>query len=59
MKNRFVADGIIVMYNIEKQEKRVRAIEVLKMRGTDHAREVAPLRMTPGGIDVFEGEKVY
>jgi len=55
----FVADGIIVLYNIEKAEKRVRAIEVLKMRGTDHAREVAPLRITPDGIEVFEGEKVY
>ena len=55
----FVADGIIVLYNLEKAEKRVRAIEVLKMRGTDHAREIAPIKFSPDGIEVFEGEKVY
>jgi len=55
----FVADGIIVLYNLEKAEKRVRAIEVLKMRGTDHAREIAPIKFGPDGIEVFEGEKVY
>jgi len=55
----FVADGIIILYNLEKAEKRVRAIEILKMRGTDHARELAPMKFSPNGIEVFEGEKVY
>jgi KaiC/GvpD/RAD55 family RecA-like ATPase len=55
----FVTDGIIVLYNLEKAEKRVRAIEVLKMRGTDHARELAPMRFGSNGVEVFEGEKVY
>lgn len=55
----FVSDGIIVLYNLEKEEKRVRALEIIKMRGTDHAREVAPLRMGPDGMEIFEGEKVY
>jgi len=55
----FVADGIIVLYNLEKAEKRVRALEIIKMRGTDHAREIAPIKFGPDGIEVFEGEKVY
>jgi len=55
----FVADGIIFLYNLEKAEKRIRAIEILKMRGTDHAREVAPMKFGPNGIEVYEGEKVY
>jgi len=55
----FVADGIIVLYNLEKEEKRVRALEIIKMRGTDHARGIAPLRMGPNGMEIFEGEKVY
>ena len=55
----FVVDGIIILYNLEKAEKRIRAIEILKMRGTDHAREIAPIKFGQDGIEVYEGEKVY
>ncbi len=55
----FVADGAVLLYNIPREEKRVRAVEVLKMRGTDHARNIAPLKFTPNGIAVYPEEKVY
>ncbi|MEM4389419.1 MAG: ATPase domain-containing protein [Candidatus Micrarchaeia archaeon] len=55
----FVADGVIIMYNLERGEKRLRALEVLKMRGTDHVRDLVPMKFTPNGIEVYVGEKVY
>jgi len=55
----FVADGIINLYNLERNEKRVRALEILKMRGTYYIEEVVPFKITSDGIEVFVGEKVY
>jgi KaiC/GvpD/RAD55 family RecA-like ATPase len=55
----FVADGLIMLYNLPQQEKRLSAIEVLKMRKTAHSRSLTPLKITPGGISIYVGEKVY
>ena len=55
----FVADGVIILYNLERGEKRVRALEIIKMRGTDHSRDLVPMKFTPSGIEVYMGEKVY
>ena len=55
----FVGDGLIVLYNLQQQEKRLSAMEILKMRKTSHSRALTPLKITPGGIDVYVGEKVY
>jgi len=55
----FVADGVIALYKLEKKEKRVRALEIVKMRGTAHSTDLVPIEITPDGIKVYEGEKVY
>lgn len=55
----FIADGIINLYNLERGEKRIRALEILKMRGTGYIEEVVPFKITSKGIEVFVGEKVY
>ena len=55
----FVADGVIILYNLEREEKRVRAMEVLKMRGTDHVQDLVPMKITNDGIKIYVGEKVY
>ncbi len=55
----FVMDGIINLYNLGKAEQRVKAVEVYKMRGTNHRREKIPFKVTPNGIKVFVGEKVF
>lgn len=55
----FVLDGIINLYNLGKAEQRIKALEVYKMRGTDHKREKIPFKLTPEGIKVFVGEKVF
>ncbi len=55
----FVMDGIINVYTLDRGDHRVRALEILKMRGTDHSRDLVPLKVTPQGIKVYLGEKVF
>ncbi|MEW6748267.1 MAG: ATPase domain-containing protein [Candidatus Micrarchaeota archaeon] len=55
----FVMDGIINLYNLDREDRRVRAMEVFKMRGTDHSRDLVPFKVTPSGIKVYVGEKVF
>lgn len=55
----FVMDGIINLYNLDREGTRIRALEILKMRGTDHARDLVPFKVTPAGIKVYVGEKVF
>ncbi|MEW6528407.1 MAG: ATPase domain-containing protein [Candidatus Micrarchaeota archaeon] len=55
----FVMDGIINLYNHEQGERRVRALEIFKMRGTDHSRELVPFKVLPDGIKIYVGEHVF
>jgi KaiC/GvpD/RAD55 family RecA-like ATPase len=55
----FVMDGIINLYNMDREDRRVRALEVFKMRGTDHSRDLVPFKVTPSGVKVYVGEKVF
>jgi len=55
----FIADGIILLHCLEKKEKKIRAIEVLKMRRTDHSMDLVPIILGEKGIEVLIGEKVY
>jgi KaiC/GvpD/RAD55 family RecA-like ATPase len=55
----FVMDGIINLYNLEREDRRVRALEIFKMRGTDHSRDLVPFKVTPSGIKVYVGEKIF
>ena len=55
----FVMDGIISLYNLDREGTRIRALEIMKMRGTDHARDLVPFKVTPSGIKVYVGEKVF
>jgi len=55
----FVVDGVIILYSVQRKEKRIRALEILKMRGTNHAKDLVPFKITSNGIVVYKGEKVY
>jgi len=55
----FVMDGIINLYNMDREDRRIRALEIMKMRGTDHSRDLVPFKVTPSGIKVYVGEKVF
>ena len=55
----FVADGVIVLHCLERKEKKIRAIEVLKMRRTKHSMDLIPMIIGENGIEVLTEEKVY
>lgn len=55
----FVMDGIINLFSLERENTRVRALEIFKMRGTDHSRVLAPFKVMPSGIEVYPDEPVF
>ncbi|MBW2984330.1 AAA family ATPase [Candidatus Woesearchaeota archaeon] len=55
----FEVDGIIWLYNIKKEDIRVRAIEVFKMRGTKHAAKIFPFEITNEGIAIYPEQSVF
>lgn len=55
----FLADGVIVLYNFKRGSVREKAIEVLKMRGTDHEKKLAAMKITDSGIVIYPDQEVF
>lgn len=55
----FMAQGIIVLYNTIKGSERVRGLEVLKMRGTDHSKKICLMEIGQKGITVYPNEDLH
>ena len=54
----FLADGIIVLYNIQKKDVRENAIEVLKMRDSKHQKKMVLMEITDNGIIIHPDKRV-
>lgn len=54
----FLADGILVMYNIQRGDRRENAVEVLKMRYSNHQKKVFAMEITSQGIKVYPDRQV-
>ena len=54
----FLADGIIVLYNIKKKETRENAIEILKMRNCKHKKKIVLMEIGDKGIKVYPDKNV-
>jgi len=54
----FLADGIVVLYNIQKKDIRENAIEVLKMRYCQHEKKIVLMEITENGIKVYPDKRV-
>lgn len=54
----FLADGIVVLYNIQKPHGRQSALEVLKMRFGQHIKKIVKMEITRNGIVVHPDENV-
>ncbi|MGI0141480.1 MAG: ATPase domain-containing protein [Candidatus Micrarchaeales archaeon] len=52
----FIFDGIISMYQTGEAEKRTRAMEIIKMRGTKHSFVTTPYDITSAGFKVYSAE---
>ena len=55
----FLADGVIVFYNIKRGNVRENAIEVLKLRGADHQKKIVAMQITGEGIVVYPEQEVF
>ena len=51
----FLADGIIALYNYKAGVERIRAVEIVKMRGSSHSSHIVPLCITKHGLTVSPG----
>lgn len=52
----FIFDGMMVMYQSGEEIKRIRAIEIIKMRGFKHSFNTAPYDITSNGFRVLSAE---
>lgn len=55
----FVTEGTILMYYKRTDSVRTRSIEIFKMRGSDHSKNIHPYEITLNGIVVHPHEEVY
>jgi len=55
----FLADGVVVFYNIRKSNLRETGIEVLKMRGEKHEKKIVAMQITNKGIVVHPDQEVF
>jgi len=55
----FVTEGTIILYYTKIQNMRVRILEILKMRGTNHSKKLHPFDITDRGIVVHAREEVF
>jgi KaiC/GvpD/RAD55 family RecA-like ATPase len=46
----FVADGVVNIYLVPKERDRLRVLEIVKMRDTDHSTRLCPFKITSEGL---------
>ena len=54
----FLADGIIVLYNFQKEDFRENAIEILKMRDGKHQKKIVLMEITDQGVTIHPERRV-
>jgi circadian clock protein KaiC len=54
----FIFDGIIIMYAKGEEEKRMLAMEVIKMRGSKHSFLTTPYEMTQSGFNIVSADDI-
>jgi KaiC/GvpD/RAD55 family RecA-like ATPase len=56
----FLADGVMVLYNIRKGNVRESAIEVLKMRGARHKKRIVAMQiLNDVGVEIYPEQEVF
>ncbi len=55
----FLVDGVVVFYYIRNESVRTRAIEILKLRFSDHMKKLVPFKITDKGIEIYMEEQVF
>lgn len=55
----FAADAVVALYLIEREGTFLRAIRVVKMRGTDHLTKFCPMEITDKGIVIYPNAELF
>ena len=55
----FEVDGVILLYNARKGDIRERSLEIFKMRATQHAGRIFPMKIDNTGITIYPEETVF
>lgn len=55
----FVADGIIYLQLIQKQNVFNRALTILKMRKTNHGKGIYPFKIEKNGINIYPDQQIF
>lgn len=55
----FLADGVFVFYNFRQGSERINATEVIKLRGVEHKKKIAPFKVEEKGIVVYPNEELF
>ncbi|MBU0635941.1 hypothetical protein KKE06_02865 [Candidatus Micrarchaeota archaeon] len=55
----FLADGVIVLYNIKMSNVRQQALEILKLRSSNHQKKIVPFEITNQGIKIYPDDEIF
>jgi hemerythrin-like metal-binding protein len=55
----FLADGVVVLYALKHGNVRENALEILKLRGTNHKKNIVAMQITSNGIVVYPEQEVF
>ena len=56
----YLSDAVLIMHHPRQRNVRFRAIEILKMRGTNHSQKICPFEFLPNvGMKVYPGEDIF
>ena len=55
----YLAHGIIHIHIFKKKNEWLRAVEIQKMRGTDHKTNTVPMHIDKDGITIFPHEQIF
>ncbi|MFA6036136.1 MAG: ATPase domain-containing protein [Candidatus Micrarchaeia archaeon] len=55
----FLTDGVIYLYNMRRNNYRLHAVEVVKMRGTSVNGKMCPLKFGKAGIEIYPNQNVF
>lgn len=55
----FLADGVVVIYNIKRGNIRERALEVLKLRGASHEHKIVAMSIGSNGVTIYPDQEIF
>ncbi len=55
----YVADGVLLLYHTKLEDRFIRSIGILKMRGTKISEKLHPLRITNSGVKILAKQELF